>query len=232
MSSTSSAAERIPDATLHTLAKSFFVKGRTYGFRFADYVRFVNVLLDVAMEAERNPAPAPHVSGLPLHGAQVTLRVMAPSDRPVIARWVADPKGRWFLLSRATGHCTTLDQLLDDPANTFGVVEYEGRPVGVVAFLQREGHKAELRKLIGDPRVRGRGLAREATQLWISYGRKVLDFRKIYLYTLASNERNVRLNQQVGFRVEGLLRTEVHVDGEDHDVLRMALVTPGQADRR
>jgi RimJ/RimL family protein N-acetyltransferase len=32
------------------------------------------------------------------------------------------------------------------------------------------------------------------------------------------------LNEELGFRVEGLLRREVRIDDEYHDILRMGLV--------
>ena len=37
----------------------------------------------------------------------------------------------------------------------------------------------------------------------------------------------MRLNQDLGFRVEGILRNEVLVDGTYHDVLLMGLWTDG-----
>ena len=36
-------------------------------------------------------------------------------------------------------------------------------------------------------------------------------------------EGNIRLNEDLGFRVEGVLRNEVLIDGTYHDVLRMGL---------
>ncbi|MFT4624347.1 MAG: hypothetical protein ACI8PZ_003006, partial [Myxococcota bacterium] len=39
---------RIPDETLRALARTFVSQGQGYGFEFADYVRFVNVMLDEA----------------------------------------------------------------------------------------------------------------------------------------------------------------------------------------
>ncbi|MBX2799733.1 MAG: GNAT family N-acetyltransferase [Myxococcales bacterium] len=237
MPSSTPELDRIPDKTLKALARSFFAQGRTYGFRFDDYVRFVNVLLDVAMShathRESNLGDEESaVQGLPLAGERVSIRAPQKADRAQIHAWVSDRVGRWFLLSRATGQHQTLDQLMDDAGSHFGVVEHGGEPVGIVAFLRREGDKAELRKLIGAPGMRGRGLALDATRLWVRYGRDVLGLRKIYLHTVSSNERNVRLNQQLGFRVEGLLKTEVQVDGTPHDVLRMALVTPAPTGRR
>ena len=100
-------------------------------------------------------------------------------------------------------------------------------PIGSVAFLNYNSlqRKAELRKLIGNPKYRGMGLAKEATQMWIKYGTINLGLKKIYLNTLNTNIRNIKLNEELGFKVEGILRNEVFFDGKYHDVLRMGLLT-------
>ena len=67
------------------------------------------------------------------------------------------------------------------------------------------------------------GLAKEATRLWIQYGLSALKLKKIYVNTLNTNIRNIRLNEELGFKVEGLLCNEVFVDGQYKDVLRMGL---------
>ena len=95
-----------------------------------------------------------------------------------------------------------------------------------MAFLDHdfEQKKAELRKLIGNPAFRSKGYGKEATKLWIQYGISNLGLRKIYLNTLQTNVRNIRLNQELGFKVEGILRNECSIDGKLYDLLRMGLI--------
>lgn len=71
--------------------------------------------------------------------------------------------------------------------------------------------------------MRGRGCAPEATRLWIRYGSRALGIKKIYRNTLRPNIRNIKINEQFSFEVEGILRNEVFFDGEYHDILRMGL---------
>ena len=101
----------------------------------------------------------------------------------------------------------------------------DGRAIGSVAFLDYDPvqRKAELRKLIGEPELRGKGYAKEASELWLRYGLGTLGLKKIYLNTLNTNLRNLRLNEELGFKIEGILRNEVYFDGQYHDVLRMGL---------
>ena len=98
-------------------------------------------------------------------------------------------------------------------------------PVGAVAFLDIDMNqrRTELRKLIGVSDARGKGLAEEATSLWIRYGCEKLELEKFYVSTLQTHLRNIRLNESIGFRVEGVLHGEVRIGEKRYDVLRMGL---------
>jgi RimJ/RimL family protein N-acetyltransferase len=116
--------------------------------------------------------------------------------------------------------------LLDNPANVIGIVTLaDDAPIGSVAFLDLDSmqRRAELRKLIGVSNARGQGFAEEATTLWIKYGCERLDLEKFYVSTLQTHLRNIRLNESIGFRVEGVLQEEVRIGNNRHDVLRMGL---------
>ncbi len=234
----------IPDVTLEAFARGFFREASCYGFKAADYIRFVNRLLDVAIVND-DSSNTPHdfhraqsteelqtshdrcVDKLPLIGHRVVLRQFEPrNDLGLVRRWLCDPQGRHFALSSST-------PVLPDPSRLFArpdtraamVTLTDDEPIGVLAYLNHDviQHKAELRKLIGPPAMRGKGLGKEATQLWLAYGRSGLELKKIYLNTLDTNTRNVRLNESLGFQVEGILRNEVLLDGKYRDVLRMGL---------
>jgi RimJ/RimL family protein N-acetyltransferase len=238
----------IPDLTIDTLSRSFFKEAARYGFGHLDYVRFVNCLLDLAMQNGTSVAPtdAPPpqsadvnqacdnrptaeaiLADLPLRGERVTLRACDPDrDLVLFDRWLADEAGRHFLLSRSTSKQVDIRDIIHTQDCVLGIITLpDSTPIGSVAFLDydRGQAKAELRKLIGEPAQRGKGLAKEASALWIRYGLETLGLRKIYLNTLDTHIRNVRLNEDLGFRVEGVLRNDVLIDGTYHDVLRMGL---------
>jgi RimJ/RimL family protein N-acetyltransferase len=165
---------------------------------------------------------------LPLEGDGLRIRAFDPAeDRTVFQGWVADEHGRHFLLSSNAAKTLKPDEVIEGEQNILGVITLpDATPIGMMAFLDhdRDQRKAELRKLIGEVPYRGRGLARNATRLWIGYGISGLGLEKIYLNTLDTNFRNIRLNERLGFRVEGILRKECCIDGEYHDILRMALL--------
>ena len=235
-------ASRIPAVTIDTFARSIFRESRKYGFDQIDVVRLVNALMDMSIDAgtdsdtqntepsESTPAGEMKVDSFPLESPRLSIRRTTSSDIEILNQWLEDDYGRHFLLSCASAQPQSIEKLLANPANEIGIVEYRGsrdsqRPIGAVAFLDidRNQQRAELRKLIGVHDARGKGLAEEATMLWIEYGAAVLELKKFYVSTLQTNLRNIRLNESIGFRVEGILRAEIKLGDERHDVLRMGL---------
>jgi RimJ/RimL family protein N-acetyltransferase len=171
--------------------------------------------------------PALNVKDLPLTAPRLQIRMVDPAkDLAMLRSWQHDKYGRHFVFSCATAQETDLRELLSDSTNHVGVVSLKGGPpIGAVAFLDhdRTQRRAELRKVIGDPNARGRGYAEEATLLWIKYGIDRLGLDKIYVSTLQTDLRNIRLNERVGLRIEGVLVEEILKGDERVDVLRMGL---------
>jgi len=214
-----------------------------YGFTQIDYVRFVNMLLDLSMESSASETKLQdkdlrdgfdfdstadeQFKSLPIEGERIRIRKLDPeADMGVMKKWLSDKSGRLFLLSRITAQTIDIERIINDDWNVFGIITtHDDTPIGCVAYLgyNPEQNKAELRKLIGEPSMRGKGYAREATQLWIRYGLTALNLKKIHLSTLHTDMRNIRLNESLGFKVEGILRNEICVDGIYRDVLRMSL---------
>ena len=227
---------KLPDRTIETLARGFFREASTYGFGQGDYLRFMNRLLELSMAADGDPVPhalrldAPpddEFHSLPLCGDQVRIRAFDRArDIDLLSRWMTDEFGRYFLMARTRSGMLTLERVADDPSSLVGIITLpDGLPIGATAYLNIDidQRMAELRKLVGEPSMRGRGYAKAASRLWIGYGFRGLRLHKIYLNTLNTNVRNVQLNEELGFRVEGILHDEVLLDGRYYDVLRMAI---------
>ncbi len=242
---TSEAQALITDRTIEAMARGFYREAASYGFKQVDYVKFANALLDLSMRQNgkgeatlraENPrrTAVPGATRLPLVGERVKIRAFERKDLDLVRRWLDDPHGRYFLLSRTTARSLDPEDLLTRDDSVVGVITLlDDAPIGLLAYLDvdRVQRKAELRKLIGEPAHRGKGLAHEATRLWIDYGLTSLHLRKIYVNTLDTNIRNIKLNRDLGFKVEGLLRDECFFDGQYHDIIRMALWADEVGDR-
>jgi len=227
---------QIPLATIQTFARSIFKEASKYGFGQLDIIRLVNELMDYCTDQEggamgptdTHEIPtllASETSCLPLTGKRLMIRSFAAeSDIAILDTWLSDKYGRYFVLSSTAAHTLSIEELVNGDRNNLGVITtLEGKPIGALAYLDLdvEQKRAELRKLIGDPQFRGMGLAEEATRLWVAYGINALGLEKVYVSTLQTHISNIKLNEKIGFKVEGLLRDEVLIDGVRHDVLRM-----------
>ncbi len=227
----------LPAQTIEVVAKSMFKQAKAYGFGREDVIRFVNVLLDLAFKKSNVYTPPPSQQTITsdeekeyvIDATRVMIRPYKDDDFPLLEKWVADPNGRHFLLTRTRhGEPDSLEELVNAESSMFSIVLLEDQPIGTLAYLNldREQRIAELRKLIADKKARGKGYGSEAARYWIEFGITNLNLHKIYLHTLENNLANIRLNEQLGFRVEGLLRDECFFDDEYHDVLRMSLIVP------
>lgn len=229
----------ISGVTIEAVARSFYRESFDYGFKQVDYLKFVNRLLDISInhstenndnrkdQSESGSMKIGPNLKFPIWGERIRIREFnLNTEKKLIEKWVTDENGRYFLLSRTTAQRSNIDELVSNPRNIVGIITIaDSTPIGLVAFLDydAEQRKAELRKLIGEPEYREKGLAKEATKYWIQYGLFTLGLKKIYLNTLDTNLRNVKLNEELGFKVEGILRNECYFDGEYHDILRMGL---------
>lgn len=224
---------QIQKNTVDTFAKGLYNEASRYGFQRADFVRFVNTVLELSMGPEtpiagpQETGPSANYKTLPICTETLCLRPMEGiADKLLLEDWLRDTDGQHFLRSRLTSDSLTTDDLLNDPVHmTCAITLPDQTPIGCIAFLDIDQvqSKAELRKLIGRPEMRGKGYAKAATKHWIDFGLSGLGLKKIYLNTLSNNIHNIRLNEELGFSVEGILRNEIFLDGKHHDVVRMGL---------
>lgn len=78
--------------------------------------------------------------------------------------------------------------------------------------------------LVGDKQFAGKGLAREATQLLLSFAFQHLNMNRVYLRVLQENTSAIRLYERTGFRHEGVQRQAYFSNGCFRNVVLMALL--------
>ncbi|RJP60196.1 MAG: GNAT family protein [Melioribacteraceae bacterium] len=228
-------AKLVNDISIEVISKSIIKEANEIGFQRGDYIKLANLFLDSALNIEVNNNSSKETGynikakvKLPLTSTNLKIReFIKKEDSEKLKQWMEDEIGRYFILTRATSRVYNVDRLIEDDRHVLGIITLkDDTPIGLLAFLDydKDQNKAELRKLIGEPAHRSKGYGKEATKLWIQYGISNLGLHKIYLNTLQTNVRNIRLNEELGFRVEGILRNECFIDGKYHDLLRMGLV--------
>ena len=160
--------------------------------------------------------------------SSVSLRPLEPADRALLRRWAEEP-----LVSRSLAVCT-LREILGSPDGSaqgrrmafIGHDPSTDAPFGLfcLSSIDAEVGQAELTKLVGEPEFRGKGLATAATRLLLEHGFGEMDLNRVYLRTLGGNLKNIRLNERLGFRFEGVL-LEAHQDESGlRDVVLMGLL--------
>jgi len=200
-----------------------------------DYINIANQLLDLAINKPvQNQGTPPAVISdksikLPIEYEDIVIREFDfKKDSILLNEWTQNDYGKEFLLSRIDDKENTVENLLNDKLNLFGIIESIDKiPLGILGFLNMDhlNNKAELRKLIGNNDFRGKGYGKKATKAWISYGINTLKLRKIYIYTYDTNLRNIRINRELGFNLEGIFKAENISNGEIQDIIRMALIS-------
>jgi RimJ/RimL family protein N-acetyltransferase len=96
------------------------------------------------------------------------------------------------------------------------LVELRGAetPVGICGLIKREALDDVDLGFAFLPRFRAHGLAREAADGVMAYGRHTLGISRIVAITAPDNVRSIRLLEELGLRFERTLR----MPGDDHEV--------------
>ncbi len=222
-----------PEITKEVIINSVIYVLKKFDLQPKDYIHVANALLDMAINPGSNE---PHKmfeqveikSGkLPVTYEDITIRAInLEKDKQKIVGWIEDIQGRDFFLSRIDDIELATDVIIKDPKHIFGLVLKDGEPIGIMGYMNYDAknRKAELRKIIGELDYRGKGYGKKATNLWLSYGIQSLNLRKIYLYTFDTDLRNIRINLDMGFQLEGIFRKENLYSDGPKDILRMAYV--------
>ena len=80
--------------------------------------------------------------------------------------------------------------------------------------------------MIGSKKHRGLGAGRSATEQMLRHGFMDLNLQRIYLYALQSNTRAIQLYQNIGFTLEGTLRSVLFKNGRFMDEVVMSILRP------
>ena len=224
--------ELIGDVKIEVISKSIQKETVSMNFSSGDYIKLVNSILGFTVyqkkniEIDTNHQLSKTINHkLPLETKNLFIREFRKSDIKLLRKWLEDDESKLFLLSTTISDSLNLEELHYDNNTNLGIITLkDSTPIGAMALLNidRVNKKAEMRKLIGDKNFRGKGYAKEASEVWLLYSTLTLGLNKIYISTFETNIHNISLNRQLGFKIEGYLRKEIIIDNIEHDILRMA----------
>jgi len=118
------------------------------------------------------------------------------------------------------------DKQIDEEEHSRFVIEADGRVIGGCGLHHRNRRDGTAQFGIGiyDPDYVGQGYGRDAIGTLLGWAFRIQNYRRIWLETLAVNERAIRAYHAIGFVEEGRLRNHAFFDGRYVDVLQMGLL--------
>lgn len=170
-----------------------------------------------------------------IEGSRVFLRPMEEYDAESVIAWRNDPtvSAQMFSLRGPTleEHMAWFKKYCQrEDRKEFVICRGEsGEPIGTIGLsaIDRFHGKAEYGIVLGEEQYRGKGYAREATQLILQYGFEVLNLQKISLRVFAENTPAIILYEHCGFVREGYLKREYRKEDRYCDVIAMAAFRNG-----
>ncbi|MFC6717179.1 GNAT family N-acetyltransferase [Natrialbaceae archaeon GCM10025810] len=158
-----------------------------------------------------------------LPGDEVDLRPIEEDDLEALQAGINDPRvwraiGRQKPVNRDQEREFYEEVVCDDDSVHLMIVA-ETTPVGTIGLnpIDWTTRRAEIGYWIA-PEHHRNGYGSEATEFVVGYGFDQLGLHKIAARVFAFNEPSMGLLESVGFTREGVLRDDVFVDGEFHDV--------------
>ena len=119
-----------------------------------------------------------------------------------------------------------LQKYFTDPTREYFSIYYNDQPVGIVGGenLDLQAGKLEMKKLVGESGLQGKGIGKRATFGFLYYAFMIRNLNKIYIRSRDINISNINLNSRFGFELEGVLLDDISIGDKRQDIVRMALL--------
>ena len=167
-----------------------------------------------------------------LQGKLVYLRPLTSADLPQLAVWFNDPElrgqtGEVFPTDDA-GMEEFLTRVHNDKERVwFGIaLQEDDRLIGETGLLRMfpAWRATDLSIILGDDSARGKGYGREAMELLLDYAFGYLNFHRVAIGVVGSNQSAIRFYDRVGFKREGVQRDGYFFDHHYQDFVMMSLL--------
>jgi RimJ/RimL family protein N-acetyltransferase len=228
---------------LKLVGKSFYNELINYGVDKSSILSVAGHLLDNVMQnAESRKKEGEYYNGLftikdvgdqwaaakrlGLH--KVTIMPLEAALVPKIAQWLRAPAVRDSFYPRFPESDAALKQALEADTREYFSIFHENDLAGFIGAenIDTESLHLEMRKLVGDAAMHGKGIGKRATFLFLYYVFVIRKFRKVYIHSFDINIRNLNINRKFGFELEGVFLEEAMIENKWRDVIRMALSGP------
>ena len=228
------------DQMLRLVSKGFYNELINYGVRKDEILRVASHLLDNLMAQEKKPGEGVqhynHIFRLEtvkdewkerkrLTVQHVTLRPLQPAVITKVVQWLKNPAIRESFVPAFPEREIDLQKYFTHPTRDYFGIYYNDQPVGIVGGenLDPVAGKLEMKKLVGESGLQGKGIGKRATFGFLYYAFLILDLNKVYIHSRDINIHNLNLNSRFGFELEGIFFEDIKVGDKRQGIVRMAL---------
>lgn len=159
-----------------------------------------------------------------IRGKNVYLRLMERRDIKYKVKWINDPDVRKSLFIQDISEIGTEQWLIkvstDNTRNDYVICENgNDTPIGFASVVNIDfrNSSAETYICIGEKRFWGKGYGTEVKKLLLEYMFIELGLNRVYAYNWAENKGIIKINEKLGFKLEGVLRQDRFADGQYKD---------------
>ncbi|HEX2908088.1 MAG TPA: GNAT family protein [Phototrophicaceae bacterium] len=176
-------------------------------------------------------------SAVPLFlcGQRVALRPLEKTDCAQLLVWMNDPEIRGLtgevLPTSPAGVDAWFDRVQNDTSRVWFVIVTlpDTRLIGEAGLLRMfpPWRTTDLRIIIGDKSAGGQGYGGEAITLLLDYAFGYLNFHRVAIGVVGSNERALRFYEKVGFQREGIQRDGYYYNHQYQDFVMLSILEDG-----
>jgi diamine N-acetyltransferase len=167
-----------------------------------------------------------------LQGKLVFLRPLTSADLPRLAVWFNDPELRGqtgeVFPTDASGMEEFLTRIHNDKERVwFGIaLQEDDRLIGETGLLRMfpAWRTTDLSIIVGEDSVRGKGYGQEAMELMLDYAFGYLNFHRVAIGAVGSNQSAIRFYERAGFKREGTQRDGYFYAHRYQDFVMMSLL--------
>jgi RimJ/RimL family protein N-acetyltransferase len=233
-------AERKKQQMLKLVTKSFFNELLKFGVEKNDLVTVSVYLLDHVTDQDDHFSTSEEYynelftlhevrgerEGNALYYQNVSIRPVGNEHLDQLSDWLNEDEVRNTYIGFFPKNKDRLnDYLMSNQSRHYFSICQDNNFVGIIGAenVDRENLKLEMKKFVRSA-YSGMGIGKKATFLFLYYVFQLLNFNKVYIYTLDTNLRNINLNAKFGFELTGIHFQDVRIDGNFYDVLKMSLI--------
>jgi len=160
-------------------------------------------------------------------GKKIALRPVEESDYPLIHNWMNHPEIWRYMDYEVPYSLADVKEDIDrsrKEGQPFTIMVGD-RPVGRIGLNQfrRRDRICSLYMFIGEPAFWGQGYALDAVMTLLDYAFDRVDLHQVELWTLADNNRAIKMYARCGFVEEGRLRERSFKEGRWVDRIVMSV---------